>query len=66
MKTLKTITGVELKISSNKPKRTFTIQVNGSKYRTYTMSKEEFNSCLFNTGNDWNQFLKSSDYYKVI
>jgi hypothetical protein len=29
------------------------------------LSKEEFNSCLNNTGNDWVNFLKSSDYYKI-
>ena len=65
MKTLKTITGRELKISSNKSKRTFTIVTESAKYRTYPMTKDEFNSCEYNTGNDWQNFLKSNDYYKV-
>ena len=65
MKTLKTISDRELKISSNKSKKTFTIVTESSKYRTLPMSKEEFNDNLHNTGNDWQNFLKSSDYYKV-
>ena len=65
MKTLKSNTGREFRISSNKSKRTYTIKVNGFTYRTYPMSSEEFNSCDYNTGNDWAQFLTSSDYYKV-
>ena len=64
-KIIKTITGREIKVSANHSARTFTIRVNGFKYRTIPLSKEEFNSCLNNTGNDWAQFLKSSDYYKI-
>jgi hypothetical protein len=33
--------------------------------RTFKMTKEEFNENLYNTANDWNQFLKSDDYYKI-
>lgn len=67
MKTLTTITDRQLKVSSNKKARTFTIVTNTkSKYRTYPMSKDEFQSCLQNTGNDWQTFLRSSsDYYPV-
>jgi hypothetical protein len=65
METLRTISGEEIKVSSNKIKRTFTIKTDGGKYRTNQMSHEEFDSCLFNTGNDWKQFLKSGDYYKI-
>ena len=66
MKKLRTITGREFKISSNKSKRVFTIVTESAKYRTYPMSKEEFKHAeLHWTGNDWNQFLKSDDYYKV-
>lgn len=54
-----------IKVTSNKSKRTYTIRVNGSKYRTYPMSKEEFNSCYYNTETDWNQFLRSPGYYKI-
>lgn len=65
MKTLTTITGRTIKVSSNKSARTFTIVTDAAKYRTYKMTKEEFNSCEYNTGNDWANFLKSDDYYKV-
>ena len=65
MKALISNTGREFKVSSNKSARTFTLRVDGIKYRTIQMSKEEFESCLNNTGNDWNQFLKSDDYYLV-
>jgi hypothetical protein len=51
MITLKTITGRELKISSNKSGRTFTIKTESGKYRTLPMSQREFDSCLYNTGN---------------
>ena len=65
MKTLTTISGRTIKVSSNKSERTFTIKTDSSKYRTLKMSKEEFNSCINNTGNDWSDFLKSDDYYVV-
>jgi hypothetical protein len=65
MKNITTITGRELNISSNKSDRTFTIRTDSAKYRTVKMSKQEFNDCLHNTGNDWNNFLKSNDYYKI-
>ena len=65
MKTFKTNLGETLKISANHSKRTFTIRTDVAKYRTIRLSKEEFNSCLNNTGQDWRIFLRSSDYYKV-
>lgn len=66
MKALTTISGKEIKVSSNKSKRTFTIIYNGIKYRTCPMTKDEFNSCLYNTGNDWAQYLRgSNDYYSI-
>ena len=54
----------------NHKKRTFTIRtyINdkiNAKYRTIKLSKAEFENELNNTENDWNQFLKSSDYYLV-
>ena len=64
-KKLITITGREIKVSSNYSKRTFTIVTESGKYRTYPMSEEEFESNLRNTGNDWNTFLKYDDYYKI-
>lgn len=65
MKTLKTVTGRILKVSANQSKRTFTIKTESATYRTLPMNQVEFESCEFNTGNDWNNFLKSDDYYKV-
>jgi hypothetical protein len=65
MKKLKTISNQEIKISSNKSNRTYTIKTNGSVYRTIKMSKEEFKSNSNNTGNDWKNFLSSDDYYLV-
>ena len=62
---MKTITA-----TPNYKNRTFTIRtfVNGelnNKYRTFQMSREEFDAKLNNTENDWSQFLKSNDYYLV-
>lgn len=65
MTTVKSITGQEFKVSPNYSKRTFTIKTNGLKYRTVRLSKQEFESCLYNTGNDWSKFLRTSDYYLV-
>lgn len=61
----KTITGRTINVKANHSKRTFTIRVEGSKYRTYQMDKETFSAELNNTANDWAQFLKGNDYYKV-
>jgi hypothetical protein len=54
-----------MKITSNKSARTFTIKNETATYRTFKMSKQEFDSCQYNTENDWKQFLKSDEYYKV-
>jgi hypothetical protein len=62
---LKTITGRNIKIRSNKSARTFTIVTDGGKYRTYPVSRKEFQNMEYMTGNDWQQFLKSDDYYTV-
>lgn len=51
METLKSISG-----------REFT---NGIKYRTLQMSREEYESANNWTGNDWSQFLKTDEYYRV-
>jgi hypothetical protein len=65
MRTLTTITGRTIKVAANHSKRTFTIKTESATYRTIPMTKDEFESELYNTGNDWAQFLKGSDYYKV-
>lgn len=55
-----------LKVTSNKSLRHFTIiKEDGTKYRTAKMSKYEFESCECNTINDWNEFLKSDEYFKL-
>ena len=59
-----------IKVTANEYSRTFTIRtyVGGklsNKYRTIKLSKEEFQSEINNTENDWKEFLKSSDYYLV-
>ena len=66
MRILTTTTNEVLRISSNKGKRTFTIRTNYAKYRTLPFTKEEFEHAEFYwTGNDWRQFLKTDEYYKV-
>ena len=64
-KTVETITGRKISVRPNFSARTFTIKTDAANYRTYKMSKNEFNSCLFNTGNDWQNFLKSDDYFRI-
>jgi hypothetical protein len=55
-----------MKVSSNYQKRTFTISVNGSKYKTNQLTKFEFEELEFNTDADWMNFLnKSNNYYRV-
>lgn len=49
----------------NHSKRTFTLRTGTAKYRTIRLSKAEFNNSLYNTSNDWEQFLKSDEYYPV-
>jgi hypothetical protein len=55
-----------IKVTANQSKRTFTIRTEHAKYRTIQFSQPEFDSMEFNTSNDWQQFLNSTnDYYKV-
>lgn len=63
---MKTNTGREIKVTPNYSKRTFTIRVEYLKYRTLSMSKIEFNEAMHRTGNDWQEFLRSSDAYYVV
>ena len=65
MATYKTVSGREIKVSANRTKRTFTIVTESAKYRTLPMNKIEFEANLNNTGNDWQQFLNTEDYYRV-
>jgi hypothetical protein len=54
-----------MKATQNKSARTYTLRVNGNKYRTFPMTKQEFENAYYHTENDWNNFLKGNDYYKV-
>ena len=63
---MKTSTGREIEVTPNYKEFTFDIKVdNSTTYRTNPMSESEFEENEFNTANDWNQFLKSDDYYKL-
>lgn len=62
---LKTISGRKISVRPNHKARTFTIKTESANWRTIPLDKDEFQSCLNNTGNDWNQFLKSNDYYRI-
>lgn len=53
------------KLTRNKSKRHYTINVGYAKYRTIKMSKEEFNQAYYWTLNDWKQFLTTDEYYKL-
>ena len=55
----------EYRLSFNDQKRVVTIYSGDIKFRTYPMSKEEYNSASDWTGNDWYHFMKTNDYYKV-
>lgn len=63
--TYTTIYGRELRVNSNQSKKHFTIKTESGTYRTYPMSQEDFESNEYNTGNDWQNFLNSDDYYQV-
>ena len=65
MNTLKTISGRQIKVPFNQSKRTATIKTDSAKYRTFQMPKDEFRSAQHWTGNDWQQFLKTNEYYPV-
>jgi len=57
-------------VTANYSKRTFTIRKYDdgnlyAKYRTYPMSKAEFEDAEMNTNNDWKDFLKTNNYYVV-
>lgn len=63
---MRTITGIEIDVKSNKSNRTFTIRKQGLKFRTDKMSKSDFESNENNTANDWQVFLNYSNSYQLI
>ena len=64
-RTLNTILDIQIKVTPNKSQRTFTIRRQGLKFRTLQMSREEFDSAEYWTGQDWSNFLKTDEYYIV-
>lgn len=56
---------------ANKTKRTFTLRKYDNrgeligKYRTLPMTREEYEENIYNTNQDWVQFLKSDQYYNI-
>ena len=50
-----------MKVTSNKTKRTYTILLNGNKYRTIKLSKNEFEELYYNTEGDWINYIKSNE-----
>jgi hypothetical protein len=65
-KKLITISGRELLVRPNFSKKVFTIKTYVATYRTYKLPAHEFDENLFNTGNDWQNFLGSTQNYFVI
>jgi len=55
-----------MNVKANQKDRTFTIRVNGSKYRTCQFSKEEFEEMEHNTYADWVIFLATSNNYFAV
>jgi hypothetical protein len=54
----------------NNKARTYTIRqydkaILISKFRTFKMNKQDFKSNQYNTLNDWRNYLKSDEYYKI-
>ena len=56
------------KVRSNKAKRTYTIYVDGSVYRTAEkmLSKQEFDERSFFTEADWRNSLHTDDIFIVL
>ena len=55
-----------MNVKANQNDRTFTIRVNGSKYRTSKFLKTTFEELEYSTDADWSNFLATSNsYYRV-
>ena len=57
---------METKAKANQRKRTFTIRTDNAKYRTCVFTKEEFEELECNTSNDWDYFLSTEDFYRLV
>jgi hypothetical protein len=65
-KKLETISGRIILVRPNFSKKVFTIKTEAATYKTYKLSGREFDENLFNTANDWQNFLKTSqDYFPI-
>lgn len=67
---MKQVKKSQIRVTPNHSKRTFTIReylCNGAtlKFRTIPFSRNEFESMLYNTEEDWHQFLKTDAYYRI-
>jgi hypothetical protein len=65
-KKLETISGRQIFVRPNFSKKVFTIKTDVATYRTYKLSENEFNDNLFNTANDWLNYLKTSQDYFLL
>jgi hypothetical protein len=65
-KKLETISGRQIFVRPNFSKKVFTIKTDAAIYRTYKLPVYEFDENLFNTGNDWQNFLGSTQNYFPI
>lgn len=61
-----TISGREILVRPNFAKKVFTIKTDAATYKTYKLPAHEFDENLFNTGNDWQNYLGTSQDYFVI
>ena len=55
-----------MKVKANQQAKTFTIRVNGSKYRTSKFLKATFEELEHNTDADWFNFLATSNSYYLV
>ena len=55
-----------MKVKANQQAKTFTIRVNGNKYRTFKFDKITFEDCEHNTELDWSIFLHYSNSYYLV
>lgn len=51
----------QMKVTSNKRERTFTITTEVAKYRTLPMSREEFEDAQYNTPGDWEAYIRREE-----
>ena len=55
-----------MNVKANQKNRTFTIRVNGNKFRSLKFCKDTFEELEYNTESDWRNFLEKSNSYYFI